>query len=59
MDVRAMDQTFRQHEGDDYLLWFDDGDTGPGSTDESELADGSTGFWLSDPLVSWAFWLDK
>jgi len=59
MEVRAVDQTFRQHEGDDYLRWIDEGGAiGPESA-ESEQSFTSTGLWFSDSLVNWAFWLDE
>ena len=60
MEVRAVDQTFRQHEGDDYLRWVDEGGAvGPDPADGGDLAFTSTGLWFSDSLVSWAFWLDE
>jgi hypothetical protein len=35
MEARTMDQTFREHEGDDMFLWLDD-----------ELADDDHGQWI-------------
>ena len=60
MEVRAVDQTFRQHEGDDYLLWIDEGGAiGPESAGGGVLSFSSSGLWFSDSLVTWAFWLDE